>query len=83
MTPTRSPVSAMFRIIIHLLSGDTVKFEHSARSGGSDSLKIAYEGNFVIVTDEGGKQIAFPSERISFLEATPLTRAAIKAVEGE
>ena len=56
-----------------------VLFEHAGRPGGSYTKTIRYEGNFAIIKDEWGKEIAYPSDAIDHIEVT-LTRMGIWAV---
>lgn len=59
----------MRKIVVYLMDGTEKKFvhDHNHRS----APRVAFEGNFVVVTDEYGKQTAFPSDKVSFVEAIP------------
>ena len=51
----------MSEVTIKLKNGNTRKFPRQGRSGGSWSNNVRYEGAFVIVRDEYGKETAFPA----------------------
>ena len=61
----------MPNIRIIMKSGEVKDFPHEGRPGGSYTKKVRYEGMFVIVTDEYGKEIAIPSQDIQRVEVTP------------
>ena len=54
----------MTNIKIKMKSGEVKNFPHEGRAGGSYTKEIRYEGAFVIITDEWGKEIAIPSNDI-------------------
>ena len=61
----------MRQIIIEMKDGNSHKFEHQPRPGGSWRLSIRYEGAWVIVKDEGGKEQAFPASDVRTVKAEP------------
>lgn len=51
-------------IQIKFRDGTDAVFKHEGRAGGSYTKTIRYEGNFVIVKDEWGKEFVYPSDTI-------------------
>jgi len=58
-------------ILISFTDGTSRRFEHEGRAGGSYSISIRYEGEFAIVSDEWGREAAFPAARIKDIETQP------------
>lgn len=54
----------MSSITIKLKNGAILEFPHEGRSGGSYSKSVRYESGWAIVTDEWGKEHAFPAANI-------------------
>jgi hypothetical protein len=48
--------------------GTVERFEERGRSGGSWSMFLTFEGEFVVITDEWGKRTAIPSSDIRSVE---------------
>ena len=61
----------MSSIVIKMKDGKIKKFPHEGRPGGSYTKRIRYEGNFAIIKDEWGKEIAIPSDDIAEIEVIP------------
>jgi hypothetical protein len=51
----------MENIKIKLKDGSVREFKHVGRPGGSYTLRVRYDGGFVIVEDEYYNQTAFPA----------------------
>jgi len=60
------------RIIFTMVDGTTREFVHRGRPGGSYTIRLSFEGEFAIVTDEWGDRTAIPGARI----------AEVKEIEG-
>jgi hypothetical protein len=61
----------MANIVIKMKNGETKNFPHEGRPGGSYTKTVRYEGMFVIVKDEWGKETAIPASEIEQVEVTP------------
>jgi hypothetical protein len=61
----------MASITITMKDGSTREFPHEGRGGGSYSKSVRYEGGFVIVTDEWGKETAIPSSDVKEVVKKP------------
>ena len=61
----------MANITITMKDGEVKKFPHEGRPGGSYTKKVRYEGAFVVITDEWGKEIAIPAEDVKQVEVEP------------
>lgn len=55
----------MTSVKIKFKDGTVRDFQHRGRSGGSYTVRVAYEGAFVVITDEWGKRTAFPANDIA------------------
>ena len=62
----------MSNIKIYMKNGEVHDFSHKGRSGGSYTKSLTYRGAFVVVEDEWGKRVSFPSEDILRVEETPV-----------
>jgi len=51
--------------------GTTREFRHKGRPGGSYTVTVRYEGAFVIVTDEYGREVAIPAVDITEVTTEP------------
>ena len=58
-------------IKIYMKDGTIKNFPHEGRPGDSYTKLVYYQGNFVIVKDEYGIDIAYPSQDIKRVEVTP------------
>ena len=58
----------MSNISIKLKSGETRRFEHTGRAGGSYTKTVRFESGWVIVEDEWGTRTAFPSDDVAEVE---------------
>lgn len=58
-------------IVIRLRDGNTRKFLHEGRPGGSYTKRIEYVPGFVVIEDEWGKRIAIPAEDVAEIETSP------------
>lgn len=58
----------MANIKIRMRDGSVRNFPHEGRAGGSYTKTIRYEGAFVIVKDEWGKETAVPVELVAEVE---------------
>lgn len=61
----------MSNIKIKMKDGTIHDFPHTGRPGGIYTKTVRYEGMFVIVKDEWGKEIAIPAQDIEQVEVTP------------
>lgn len=61
----------MADISIKMKDGTIKSFPDKGRPGGSYSVKIRFEGGFVIVTDCYDNQYAYPASDISEVVSTP------------
>lgn len=61
----------MSSITIKMKNGEVKNFPHEGRAGGSYTKEIRYEGNFAIVKDEYGVEIAIPSQDIEEIKVVP------------
>lgn len=61
-------------VTIKLKNGNTRKFPRLGRSGGSWTNSVRYEGAFVIVQDEYGKETAFPAVDVEEVTNEPEVR---------
>lgn len=52
------------------LQADRV-FKNEGRAGGSYEKTVRYEGNVIIVTDEWGKETAFPLDLVAEVQFDP------------
>lgn len=64
----------MANITIKMKNGEVKKFPHEGRPGGSYTKTVRYEGMFVIVKDEWGKETAIPATDIEEVEVLPTRR---------
>lgn len=64
----------MASINIIMKNGETKKFPHTGRPGGSYTNNIRYEGGFAIITDEFYNEIAIPSSDIAEIKVWPTRR---------
>ena len=53
------------KITFKMLDGTTREFKHCGRPGGSYTIRLSFEGEFAIVTDEWGDRTAIPGNLIS------------------
>jgi hypothetical protein len=51
--------------------GTTRDFLHEGRPGGSYSKGVTYKEGWVVVTDEWGKETAFPADLVERVESEP------------
>ena len=63
----------MKTISIKFRDGTSREFAHRGRAGGSYTIRVRYEGAWVVVEDEWGQTTAFPSETVAEVIATPET----------
>lgn len=61
----------MASIKIVFKDGKVRDFPHEGRGGGSYTKRVRYEGLMVIITDEWGKETAFPVDSVEMVEVTP------------
>lgn len=54
----------MDRIEVHLKSGQVIDYRERGRPGGSYTIRAKYEGAFLVIVDEWGKEEAFPAADI-------------------
>lgn len=54
----------MSDVLIKFKDGTSRDFKHRGRPGGSYTVKVRYEGDFVIVEDEWGTRTAFPGASV-------------------
>jgi hypothetical protein len=59
-------------IMIEFKDGTVERFPHKGRASGSYTKSIRYEGLMAIITDEWGKETAFPVESIKRIDVTPV-----------
>lgn len=62
----------MKNITIHMKDGTKREHKHTGRAGGSYSKSVRYEVSFVVVVDEYGSEIAYPSDNILIVEVENL-----------
>ena len=62
----------MVNIYVRLKTGKTVEFLHKGRQGGEYNNSVSYEGGFVIIEDEWGKETAYPAVDLECVEVIPL-----------
>ncbi len=53
------------RIVFKMIDGTTREFKHRGRPGGSYTIRLTFEGEFAIVTDEWGDRTVIPGALIS------------------
>ena len=58
----------MAGVKVTLKNGEVRDFPGTSRSGGSYGCSVRYEGAFVIVKDEWGKETAFPAADVTMVE---------------
>jgi hypothetical protein len=51
--------------------GTIMDFPHRGRAGGSYTVTVRFEGAFVIVRDEWGKDTAVPAADVEMVESEP------------
>lgn len=59
------------RITIEFNDGEKREWRHQGRAGGSYTIRLSFEGEFAIVTDEWGKREIFPGASIRAIAETP------------
>jgi len=62
---------AMANVKITKKDGTIMDFPHRGRAGGSYTVTVKYEGAFVIVRDEWGKETAVPVTDVELVESEP------------
>lgn len=48
------------RITFKMVDGTTREFKHQGRPGGSYTIRLTFEGEFAVVTNEWGDRTAIP-----------------------
>lgn len=62
----------MPNVRIKMKDGTVKEFLHTgSRAGGSYTVTVRYEGEWVIVTDEYGKETAIPNHLVECVETEP------------
>ena len=61
----------MANITVRLKDGTVKKFDHKGRAGGSWTVTMRQEGNFVVIKDEFGKETWIPHEDIQEVVSEP------------
>ena len=61
----------MANILIRLKDGTQRRFMHEGRTGGSYTKTVRYESEWVIVTDEDGRETAFPRDLVLEVRSEP------------
>jgi hypothetical protein len=60
------------REIIVIMKDDSVRqFTHQGRAGGSYTIELKLEHGWAVVTDEWGKQTAFPAGDVKEIRTVP------------
>lgn len=54
----------MASITVHFKDGTSRAFAHEGRAGGSYTKRLRYEGAFAVISDEWGRETAFPAADI-------------------
>lgn len=62
----------MVDIVLYMRDGSKIEHLHEGRPGGSYSKSIEYKPGFVVVKDEYGKKISYPSSDIKTIEERPI-----------
>jgi hypothetical protein len=60
----------MANIIVSMKDGTVKEYLHKGRPGGSYTKTIRYEGEFAIIKDEYGGEIAIPAKDIKEIKTT-------------
>ena len=61
----------MANIKITFKDGTVQDFKHEGRAGGSYTKSLRYEGAFLVITDEYGRETAFPAADVRTVHTTP------------
>jgi hypothetical protein len=62
----------MKNITIVLKDGRKIEHKHTGRPGGSYSKSVRYEVGFVVVVDEYGNEVAYPSTEVAEIKTENL-----------